>query len=144
MSDDNDDDMIGKTLGLDPIQDKIDLIDKMLVEAHDDSASKDFEYSRSNLYEMIEGGKEAMFKLAEIASSSQHPRAFEVYGKLMDTMIHANEKLLDMQEKIRDIKHADSPVNEKAKSVTNNLFVGSTAELQRMIKDMNKKPDERE
>lgn len=141
MSDD--DDMIGKTLGLDPIQNKIDLIDKMLVDAQDDSASKDFEYSRGNLYEMIQDGKEAMFKLAEIASSSQHPRAFEVYAKLMDTMIHANEKLLDMQEKIRDIKHADSPVGEKAKNVTNNnLFVGSTAELQKMLKEMNKKQDE--
>ena len=77
-----------------------------------------------------------MFKLAEIASSSQHPRAFEVYAKLMDTMIQANEKLLDMQEKIREIRHVDSPINEKAKSVTNNLFVGSTAELQKVLKDM--------
>lgn len=141
MNDDNDD-AIGNSLGLEPIQTKIDLIDKMLTDAQDDSASKDFEFSRGNLYEMIQDGKEAMFKLAEIASSSQHPRAFEVYAKLMDTMIHANEKLLDMQEKIRDIKHADAPVSEKAKSVTNNLFVGSTAELQRMIKDMNKKQDE--
>ena len=57
----------------------------------------------------------------------------------MDTMLNANERLLDLQEKIREIKHADSPINEKAKSVTNNLFVGSTAELQKMIKDINSK-----
>lgn len=142
MSDDNDDDPIGKTLGLEPIEKHIDIIDSLIIQAHDDSASKDFEMARSNMHELINDGKEAMAKLAEIASSSQHPRAFEVYGKLMDTLIHANEKLLDMQEKIRDIQHADSPINEKAKSVTNNLFVGSTAELQKMIKDMNKKPDE--
>ena len=87
---------------------------------------------------MIEEGKEAMFKLSEIASSSQHPRAFEVYAKLMDTMMNANKELLNLQTKIRDIQHADSPVSEKAKNVTNNLFVGSTAELQKMIKDIKK------
>jgi Terminase DNA packaging enzyme len=137
-----DDDPIGKALGLEPIESKIDFIDKLLVESHDDSATKDFEMARSNIHEMINEGKEAMFKLAEIAASSQHPRAFEVYAKLMDTMMNANERLLDLQEKIREIRHADSPVNEKAKSVTNNLFVGSTTELQRMIKEMNKKTDE--
>lgn len=133
-----DDDPIGKALGLNPIEKKIDIIDKMLIDAHDDSASRDFEHARTNLYEMIEDGKEAMFKLAEIASSSQHPRAFEVYAKLMDTMLSANEKLLDLQEKIREIKHADSPMNEQAKNVTNNLFVGSTAELQKVLKEMKK------
>lgn len=142
MSDENDDDPIGKALGLEPIEQTIGVLDKMLIDSHDDSASKDFETARANFHEMIEDGKEAMFKLAEIASSSQHPRAFEVYAKLMDTMLNANERLLDLQEKIREIKHADSPLNDKAKSVTNNLFVGSTAELQKMIKDMNKKTDE--
>lgn len=138
----DDDDPIGKALGLEPLETKIDFIDKLLVDGHDDSATKDFETARANFHEMIQEGKEAMFKLAEIAASSQHPRAFEVYAKLMDTMMNANERLLDLQEKIREIHHADSPTNEKAKSVTNNLFVGSTAELQKMIKDMNKKSDE--
>ena len=142
MTNEKDDDPIGKTLGLEPIETKIDFIDKLLIDGLDDSATKDFELARSNMHEMINEGKEAMIKLAEIASSSQHPRAFEVYAKLMDTMMNANERLLDLQEKIREIKHADSPINDKAKSVTNNLFVGSTAELQKMIKDMNKKSDE--
>lgn len=142
MENDNDDDPIGKTLGIEPLEKKIEFIDKLLIDGLDDSATKDFELARTNMHEMINEGKEAMYKLAEIASSSQHPRAFEVYAKLMDTMMNANERLLDLQEKIREIKHADSPINEKAKSVTNNLFVGSTAELQKMIKDMNKKSDE--
>lgn len=129
-------DPIGKALGLEPFEQTNFNIEKIIEEAHDDSASKDFEYARANLYEMVQDGKEAMFKLAEIASSSQHPRAFEVYAKLMDTMMNANKELLNLQTKIRDIKHADSPVSEKAKNVTNNLFVGSTAELQKMIKDM--------
>lgn len=133
-----DDDPIGNALGLEPLEQKIDVIDKLITDSYNDSASKDFEYARSNLYEVIQEGKEAMFKLAEIASSSQHPRAFEVYGKLMDTMLSANEKLLDLQTKIREIEHADNPRNENAKNVTNNLFVGSTAELQKVLKDMKK------
>ena len=135
---DNDDDPIGKALGLEPIEKKVDVIDKLLVDSHNDSATKDFETARANLHEMIDDGKEAMFKLAEIASSSQHPRAFEVYAKLMDTLMTANEKLLDLQTKIREIEHADNPMNDQAKNVTNNLFVGSTAELQKVLKDMKK------
>jgi len=137
---DDDNDPIGKALGinLSPIENKIDVIDKMIVDSHNDSASKDFETARANLHEMIQDGKDAMFKLAEIAASSQHPRAFEVYAKLMDTLISANEKLLDFQTKIRDIQHAESPMNEQAKNVTNNLFVGSTAELQKVLKEMKK------
>lgn len=131
-----DDDPIGKALGLEPIVQRIDVIDKLLVDGHNDSATKDFETARANLHEMIDEGKEAMFKLGKIAESSQHPRAFEVYGKLMDTLINANEKLLNLQTKIREIEHADNPTNEKAKNITNNLFVGSTAELQKVIKEM--------
>jgi Terminase DNA packaging enzyme len=142
MSNEKDDDHIGKALGLEPIEQKIDIIDKLLVESHDDSATKDFELARSNMHEMIQEGKEAMFKLAEIASSSQHPRAFEVYAKLMDTMMNANERLLDLQEKIRDIKHADSPISEKAKTVNQSIFVGSTAELSKLLNTMRKSNDE--
>lgn len=132
----NEEDPIGKALGLEPIENKISVIDNMLAQGHDDSAKKDFEYARANLYEMIEEGKEAMFKLAEISASSQHPRSFEVYAKLMDTMMQANEKLLDLQTKIREIEHSDNPISEHAKTINNNLFVGSTAELQKVLKDM--------
>ena len=131
-----DNDPIGKALGLEPIEETTSKIEKILVEAHNDSAKNDFEYARANLYEIIEEGKDAMVKLAEISAQSQHPRSFEVYAKLIDTMLNANEKLLDLQNKIREIQSADSPINEKAKNVTNNLFVGSTAELQKVLKDM--------
>jgi hypothetical protein len=93
------------------------------------------------LYEVIQSGKEAMDKLGQIAASSQHPRAFEVLSKMMETMIQANKDLLELQTKIREIDVADAPTNEKAKTINNNLFVGSTAELQKMIKDMNTKND---
>jgi hypothetical protein len=133
-----DDDPIGKALGLEPLENEK-AIDVLEAKAHDDSAKNDFEHARTNLYEIIQNGQEAIFRLQEIANQSQHPRAFEVLAKLMDTTIAANEKLLDLQVKIRTIDTADTPTNAKAQHVHNNLFVGSTAELQKMIQDMNKK-----
>ena len=76
-----------------------------------------------------------------IASQSQHPRAFEVLAKLIDTNVAANEKLLQLQSKIREIDAADAPLSEKAQTINNNLFVGSTAELQKMIQHMSKKDE---
>jgi hypothetical protein len=134
MTDDNEE----PSKDLEPFVENYSAIDKLLEQGHDDSASNDFEMARANIHEMINDGKDSLVKLAQIAASSQHPRAFEVYAKLMDTMLNANKELLNLQTKIREINHADSPVNEKAKSVTNNLFVGSTAELQKMIQEMKK------
>lgn len=130
-------DPIGKALNMMPLQSST--IKALEVEAHDDSASKDFEYARSNLYTTIESGTQALEKLSQIADQSQHPRAFEVMATLMKTIVDANKDLLALQEKIRDIKDADTPQNEKAKTINNNLFVGSTAELQKVIQDLNKK-----
>jgi hypothetical protein len=132
----NDDDPIGKALGLGPIEKTTNVVTKLLADAHDDSAKQDFELARANIHGLLMNGNDAMSKLAQIADSSQHPRAFEVLAKLMDTMLVANEKLLDLQTKIREIDNADAPMNDKAKSITNNLFVGSTAELQKVLKDM--------
>jgi len=130
-----DDDPIGKALGLPPIVYEKE-IDNMLAKAHDDSAKNDFESARANLYEVIQTGKEAIDKLTEIAGQSQHPRAFEVLAKLMDTVVNTNKELLELQSKIREIDAKDSPINEKAQTINNNLFVGSTAELQKVLKDM--------
>ena len=137
MPQNNDDDPIGKALGLTPIEKTTNHLGSLLEESHNDSAAKDFEYARANIYEVINEGKEAMFKLGEIASSSQHPRCFEVYAKLMDTMLNANKELMNLQTKIREIKTVDSPISDQAKTVhNNNLFVGSTAELQKMLSDI--------
>lgn len=141
MNEENNDDPIGKALGLTPVEKEVDVVSKMIADAHNDSAKQDFEVARANIHNMIENGQEAMVKLAQIADSSQHPRAFEVLAKLMDTMLVANEKLLDLQTKIRDISTSDSPINEKAKTINNNLFVGSTAELQKVLKDIKKNGD---
>jgi hypothetical protein len=134
-------DPIGKALGLTSIEKEIDAVAKIIAEAHDDSAKQDFEIARANIHNMIENGSESMVKLAQIADSSQNPRAFEVLAKLMDTMLNANEKLLTLQTKIREISAADAPMSEKAKTINNNLFVGSTAELQKVLKDMKNNGD---
>ena len=114
-------------------------VSNIIAAAHDDSATADFDMARSNIREVITNGSEAIFKLTEIAEQSQHPRAYEVLAKLMDTVLQANKDLLELQSKIREIKNVDEPNNAHAKNVTNNLFVGSTAELQKVIEDMKNK-----
>lgn len=138
MSDENNDDPIGKALGLTPIEKNVEVVSNMIADAHNDSAKVDFETARANIHNMLENGNDAMHKLAQIADSSQHPRAFEVLAKLMDTMLNANQKLLELQTKIREIGTSDTPINDKAKTINNNLFVGSTAELQKVLQDMKK------
>ena len=93
-----DDDPIGKALGLPPLEFEKQ-IDTIIAKAHDDSARNDFEAARANLYGVIQTGQEAMDKLTEIASQSQHPRAFEVLAKLMDTIVSTNKELLELQTK---------------------------------------------
>lgn len=137
--DDKNKDPISDALGLTPMvaEDKqLSAVDKIEAEGHNDSAKTDFEMARQNIYEVIQNGQNAMDKLSQIADSSQHPRAFEVLAKLMDTMLAANKDLMDLQKKIREIEAADTPINEKAQNITNNLFVGSTSELQKMIEKM--------
>ena len=124
---------IFNALNLSPIDDPVKSI---ISKAHDDSAKNDFEMARGNIHEVIQNGTYAMEKLAQIADSSQHPRAFEVLAKLMDTMLQANKDLMELQKRIREISAADAPINDQAQQVTNNLFVGSTADLQKVIEEM--------
>ena len=131
-------DPVAKALNINPLETSSDAIKTLIAEAHNDSASVDFETARSNILTIIENGNEAIFKLSDIANQSQHPRAFEVLAKLMDSTLNANKELLELQSKIRQINAVDAPISEKAQSITNNLFVGSTAELQKVIENMKK------
>lgn len=144
MTNEEDNDPIGKALNLAPVEKDETSVNKIIQAAHNDSATQDFELARANIHSLIMNGQEAIDKLSQIADSSQHPRAFEVLAKLMDTMLNANKDLMSLQEKIRDIDAADSPISEKAQTVNNNLFVGSTAELQKVLKDMRKQENESE
>lgn len=128
-------DSIGEALNLTPIDKTSNMVATIVAEAHDDSAIKDFDLARSNIHEVIQNGAHAIEKLSAIADQSQHPRAFEVLATLMKVQLDANKDLLDLQKKIREIQAPDAAHNPEAQSVTNNLFVGSTAELQKMIEN---------
>jgi len=93
--------------------------------------SQDYEYARENLYKVIESGHDALDNMLAIAKSSEHPRAFEVVNQIMKTMADAQKDLLELKKKQQQITGEN---NQQPQNVTNALFVGSTAELQKMIK----------
>ena len=97
-----------------------------------DDITKDYEYTRGNLYSIIEKGQEAINGILELAQESEMPRAYEVAGQLIKSVSDATDKLMDLQKKLKDVNEEDTkgPTN-----VTNNaLFVGSTADLAKLIK----------
>ena len=98
----------------------------------DDDITKDYTYARENMYDVIERGTEALDYLLELAKASEHPRAFEVVSTLSKTIVDANKDLLEVQTKLKKLKEEDK--KENPQNVTNALFVGSTADLQKLIK----------
>ena len=99
-----------------------------------DDITRDYEYTRGNLYSIIEKGQEAIDGILEIAQESEMPRAYEVAGQLIKSVSDATDKLIDLQKKLKDVNEEQSkgPTN-----VTNALFVGSTADLAKLIKKQN-------
>ena len=107
---------------------------KIKVADSDDQIKQDYEYSRAQLYNLVEKGQEAVNGILDVAQDSQHPRAYEVAGQLIKHVGDVTDKLADLQKKMKDLDEDKGP-----KQVTNNsLFVGSTADLQKMIKEMGK------
>lgn len=96
----------------------------------DEQVKNDFEYARKNMYDIIEQGHEAIAKLMEIADQSQHPRAYEVIANLIKTMAETNKDLLGLTKQKKELITKEETPQQQ---VTNNLFVGSTAELQAML-----------
>ena len=95
----------------------------------------DFRYARENLYHIIERGRDAMDELLEIAKAEESPRAFEVFGQLLKNMTDSQEKLMELhQKKQRMESDGDRQEVTRAQNVTNALFVGSTAELLKLVK----------
>ena len=91
----------------------------------------DYKYQRENFYRLVEQGSTAIEGILELAKEGEHPRAYEVAGQLIKNVAEVTEKLGDLQEKMKKLKEVP---NNAPKSVTNALFVGSTAELQKMLK----------
>ena len=102
---------------------------KPLVNGQEDET--DFQYARENLYNLIERGQDGLEELLEIAKQSQHPRAFEVVGQMIDKLANTNKELLNLHKTKKDIQAEKTSVPT---NVTNALFVGSTSELQKLLK----------
>ena len=97
-----------------------------------DDPTLDYEYSRGNLYSLIEKGQEAINGILDVAQGSDHPRAYEVAGQLIKSVADSTDKLMDLQKKVKEI---DEEGAKAQGNVTNNaLFVGSTTELSKMLK----------
>ena len=97
------------------------------------NVEKDYDYTRGNLYSLIEKGQEAINGIMEVAGETASPRAYEVAGQLIKSVADTTDKLADLHKKVKDIE-ADNPKTQN--TVTNNaLFVGSTTELSKMLKD---------
>lgn len=125
-------DPIADSLGLTPIT-QIPLAVPVAKTAGDKQVEDDFEYARGNLISAIEKGQEALSGILDVAGMSQNPRSYEVVATLLKTVADANKDLLELQKRKMDL----TGVGPNPTTVNNNLFVGSTAELQQLIKKNN-------
>ena len=135
-------DDIAKSVNLDPIEDAVYVptnspknvsISKNVKPTDEEELANDFDYARGNFYNVIERGTEALDDMLEVARQSQHPRAYEVVPTRKKTLADANKDLIEVSTKKNENKDGEDKGPEV---VNNNLFVGSTADLQKMLKDM--------
>jgi hypothetical protein len=98
---------------------------------------QDYEYSRETYYDLIEKGRESLELMIEVARESEHPRAFEVLAGMIKGIADVNDKLMDLNKKQKELLKDDRPAD--ATTTNNNLFVGSTTDLQRMLLGGNEK-----
>jgi hypothetical protein len=132
-------DILDNVLGI--VDDPVDVVTKdvtppkpVLVpktENNEADIDNDYKYQRENFYNLIERGQDAIDGILDLAREGEHPRAYEVAGNLIKQVADVTEKLGDLQEKMKKLKEVP---NTGPKNVTNALFVGSTAELQKMLK----------
>ena len=97
-----------------------------------DDIDKDYQYTRANLYSLIEKGQESLNGIMELAGESASPRAYEVAGQIIKSVADTTDKLMELQKKVKEV---DEESTKTTNNVTNNaVFVGSTTELQKMLK----------
>ena len=99
----------------------------------EENLNTDLRYTRENLYNLIERGTDAIEELIQVAKESEHPRAYEVVGQLLKKVGETNGKLLEIHKMKKDITREEQEVSIRSQNVTNALFVGSTAELQKLL-----------
>ena len=126
---------LDKTLGItDVVEQQLEVVtpSKPVVKTDNEDLENDYKYQRENFYQLVERGQDAVQGIIDLARESEHPRAFEVAGNLIKQVADVTEKLGDLQLKIQKLKEVP---NNAPKNVTNALFVGSTTELQKMLKN---------
>ena len=131
----NIDEKIGDALGLTQNIKEVILSPKPIVPWPNDTldhADADYKYSRENFYSLVERGQDAIDGILEVAKEGEHPRAYEVVGQLIKNVAEVTEKLVDLQDKMKKLKEVP---DHAPKNVTNALFIGSTKELQNLLKD---------
>lgn len=97
-----------------------------------DNIKSDYDYSRETYYDLLEKGRTSMELMIEVARESEHPRAFEVLSNMMKNMADINDKLMDLNKKNRDMTQQEV---KQVGNTTNNVFLGSTADLQRLLQN---------
>ena len=106
----------------------------------DEHKDNDYEFTRETLYDLIEKGREGIEEMIEVARQSEHPRAYEVLAGLIKDTAQTSEKLMDLHRKIKSLDQMMLPSpKDDGGNTTNNLFIGSTTELQRMLKEIGEK-----
>jgi hypothetical protein len=111
---------------------------EVITTVSNDIVGDDFNHTRENLRALLVTGQKALEHALEVAQSSEHPRAFEVVGNLMKQMADVNQQLLDLHNQTQKIEAPSKKDSGLSKTVNNNLFVGTTADLNKLIKDMTK------
>jgi len=99
-----------------------------------DNADNDFEYARQNYHDLLAKGTDALEEMMEVARATEHPRAFEVFSNMMKHVADINGNLIDLHKKHKDYSKEEKP-GELGNQTTNNVFIGSTSDLQRMLLD---------
>ena len=103
-----------------------------------DKAKNDYEYSRETLYDLVEKGREGIEEMIEVARQSEHPRAYEVLSKLIKDVGDVSDKLMALNQANKEFQKEDK---KSIENQTNNVFIGSTTELQRFLKSQNEEKD---
>jgi len=129
-------DKLDKTFNIDSAIEKVEDTTTEIKKLSDNKdLQNDYEYSRGQLYNLVEKGQEAINGILDVAQNSDHPRAYEVAGNLIKNVADITDKLVDLQGKMKDINQEKK---QTTNNVTNAMFVGSTSELQKMLKEMGK------
>ena len=133
-------DVISNALGIQPMNVEVEVVVEQVTEVAvpaSNPATDDYQFARDNIRTLIEDGGVALDDMIDFAKQTQSPRAFEVVAVMIDRLVIANKELLSLSKKIKEIEAADG----NKQPINNNLFVGSTADLQKMLAGLKDKDE---